>query len=525
MPSCDPKKIGESDQQYSSRYEKWKESELKWFKGRDELSFERQLSFQTFIQEYKGEILSSFIEAGDSFSCRVTITGQCLKDIVENYPYIFEVALPDQLNSGLLSTNSHAIQSNITILPPTDQSPSICVIDSGIQENHSYLSQAIINSKSRSYVPGSPSTADYVQGGGHGTRVASAVLYYPEVPNAGNYRLPFWIYNARVLDDQNRLDPKLYPPDIIKKIVDDFSEYGIKIYNQSIASFSPHRLKHMSTWAFEIDKLTWEKDIIFVVPSGNILVDTFGKYLGIKDYLKRGTNYPDYILEPSSRISNPAQSCFALTVGSICCGEIDNIDQISIGKTNYPSSFTKAGQGIWGMIKPDVVEYGGDWVVDRTTQSQFTKHGDTSPALARSTRDGGPALAKDGIGSSFSAPRVSHILGRIQSVLPENSSLLYRGLVAQSARWPVERPSTLDNIQTLRIYGYGIPSLENAISNNEFRITLVQEKNKRIYIKSIFLKKYVAWEMNTIFLLKLRFLLKRNREEQECTPSPTYQLG
>jgi hypothetical protein len=66
------------------------------------------------------------------------------------------------------------------------------MIDSGIQENHPLLANAIDHNYSRSWVPSEIDlTADLVSNGGHGTRVAGAILYprklYPETEAIRGY--------------------------------------------------------------------------------------------------------------------------------------------------------------------------------------------------------------------------------------------------------------------------------------------------------------------------------------------------
>ena len=61
---------------------------------------------------------------------------------------------------------------------------------------------------------------------------------------------------------------------------------------------------------------------------------------------------------------------------------------------------------------------------------------DCYPELVRSTMHGGPAVDRDEVGTSYAAPKVTKIAARLQSVLPDESSLLYRALIVQSARWP-----------------------------------------------------------------------------------------
>lgn len=90
-------------------------------------------------------------------------------------------------------SNCTDLAENVNIVPPSESAPIVCVIDSGIQEQHKYLSAAIISEESVSLIPDNPSPSDQVGGGGHGTRVAGAVLYPDTIPTSGNYQLPCWI--------------------------------------------------------------------------------------------------------------------------------------------------------------------------------------------------------------------------------------------------------------------------------------------------------------------------------------------
>src|SRR5690606_19640480 len=182
---------------------------------------------------------------------------------------------------------------------------------------------------------------------------------------------------------------------------------------------SGHITTRMSKWAESIDRETWEKDIIFVIPTGNLKKDQ------ISDYVNNGTNYADYLLLRKSRISNPSQSLFSLTVGSICNGEYEDIDLKSFGEIDFPSSFSRTGLGIWDSIKPELVEYGGDYIIEKNGANKLiSQNKDTSVHLIRSTLNGGPATSIDGVGTSFSAPKVSGILAELQRLFPEESTLL-----------------------------------------------------------------------------------------------------
>lgn len=86
----------------------------------------------------------------------------------------------------------------------------------------------------------------------------------------------------------------------------------------------------------------------------------------------------------------------------------------------------------------------------------------------------GPACDRDEVGTSFAAPKVAHIAAHIQSVLPDEPCLLYKALIVQSARWPEwTRADGVDNSQVIRTLGYGIPDLERATTNTDYRTTLI----------------------------------------------------
>lgn len=96
--------------------------------------------------------------------------------------------------------------------------------------------------------------------------------------------------------------------------------------------------------------------------------------------------------------------------------------------------------------------------------------------LVRSTLNGGPATSVDGIGTSFTAPKVSSILAELQRLFPEESTLLYKALIVQSARWPNRVFNQAPRLSFLRLFGYGIPNLERASTNNDYRVTLVNSQ-------------------------------------------------
>jgi hypothetical protein len=472
--ACYIKKSDQPTRSEKNNEKSFKKSLSSWYEkaflvdiAHEELVMERQGQVQTFIELSGGNLVGDFVEYQDSFGFRAEISGRSLKDIVLNYPYVFEIAEHCEMESQVL-THEDFGELDCTILPPNDGSPKICIIDSGIQQNHLLLEPAIIADRSINFVPSENTVADMVPNGGHGTKVAGAVLYGAAIPRQGQIQAPFFLTNMRVLDAGKAMSSLLFEPALMHTIVDHNGD--TMIFNLSINARTPCRIRHMSQWASAIDMISHEEQKVFVVSAGNINdTGVLANRPGIKEHLAANRSYPNYLLEPSSRIADPAQSIFSITVGSICIDEFNDLDRMSFGKKDYPSSFSRSGLGMWGSIKPEVVEYGGDWIKEKAGDN-LTILAQTSPELVKTGFHG---VGRVDIGTSFSAPKVTHILAHLQKLFPKETTLFYKALLIQSARLP-ETIWQNPQVRHLRYMGYGIPNLDRAIDNTAFRITFTE---------------------------------------------------
>ena len=458
-----------------------------YFKQWDELRLRREEELDRFIQHHNGSILqitdeSHVVDFPDGFSMRIRMRGEGFTDLIKNYPNLFEVTLPDEFGHPLVPKGSVGdLAERFNLLSPDESSPAICVIDSGIQEGHRWLEAAIKTESSRCFIPGKNrnDVADYVRVGGHGTRVAGACLYPKSVPAAGEHQAPFWLLNARVLDEESLLQSTMFPADLLREVVRYYLEQcGTRIYQHSVAANTPCRMQRMSTWAAMIDQLSHFEDVLFLQCTGNLPWNGSDSNPDILRHIQAGRGYPAYLYEASSRLANPSQSLQALTVGSVSGDFYDDGDRYSMAQSSHPSAFTRIGFGMWESIKPEVVEFGGDDARDRGNPPSLTTPPDVCPELLRSTRDGGPPVSKDQVGTSFSTPKVAHIAGHLEALFPDRETLLYRALVVNSARWPewAEQSPMEDRISILRAMGYGVPDLLRATENSATRITLISEK-------------------------------------------------
>ena len=491
---CPKRERFHNDDKYLKSINKWLDKHNLTSEEWDDLYWVREQQFQKFIQDplYRGKILKSspgnemgISRLPDSFSCRIRILGKGLKDLVLNFPYIFDVSEIDEfIAPSVTPNNSESDREQFELQAPDPNAPKVCIIDSGIQEIHPKLKVAIDSNLSTSWVPGETNmTADYCKYGGHGTRVAGAVLYPRGIPQTGRQQAVCWLQNARILNAENELPKGFFPPNVLEEIVEIYyRQTRTRIYNHSVAAISPCRTQSMTPWAAAIDKLSWENDVLFIVAAGNI--EAKSNYVtrpSIYAHIQAGRNYPQYLLQPSARVANPAQSFQALTVGSVAHCTYNKPPLRSIAEENYPSSFSCSGPGIWDTIKPEVVEYGGDYVIDSPTSPNFTTPESVSPELIRSTRDSGKAVSADAVGTSFAAPKVTHIAAALAAALPQESTLLYRALIVQSARLPAWTNNSETNLyHAIRTMGYGIPDIYRALGNSLNRVTLTTRGTERI---------------------------------------------
>lgn len=510
----------DTDASWAKKQAEWAQLRAEAYEAWESICEDRQSELIAFVQGYGAEIMHMVQDDAvavavlpDSFSVRLKIRGNGLKDLVLNYPYIFEVVEPEDIAlPQYAGAGGAAPLRAATPVPPPANAPAVCVIDSGIQEGHVLLAPAIDSATSRCFLPGATTTdvGDQVAPGGHGTRVAGAVLYGESVAQDGTPQLPYWIQNARVLNQQNRMPEELFPPAATRAAVEHFHLNGrhTRVFNHSVNATVPARTRYMSAWAAEIDSLSSQHDILIVQSAGNIPTSGNPPLIGIKEHLAADRQFPGYLCEDVCRVANPAQSLQALTVGSVAYGMFENGGWKTLAEQpGHPSAFSRGGFGIWNVIKPEVVEYGGDAVRTANNPPDVIVGSlvpGVCPELVRSTMyPPSPATARDEAGTSYAAPKVARIAAAVQQVLPDEPALLYRALVVQSAQWPEWAETVLNQLRSpdarrdaagrlalldqageiVRWIGFGIPDTSRATTNTDHRTTLITSGTTPIHAR------------------------------------------
>jgi hypothetical protein len=507
----------DTDADWARKERDWSQARSDAYTAWDNIKVAREAEIEEFARFYQAEILHLIDGAPfdaavlpDSFTIRLRIVGKGLRDFILNYAYIFEVVEPEDI--ALPQREGAPVEPPAGRAAPTApdaNAPTVCVIDSGIQEAHVLIQPAIDQVTSHCFLPGrnTNDVGDFVRPGGHGTRVAGAILYGEVVAKNGTPQLPFWIQNARVLDENNSMPVEMFPPQVVRAAVERFhrSPRNTRIFNHSINAYSFCRTRYMSAWAAEIDLLCATYDVLFVQSSGNLPITGTNPQPGVRDHLVAGRNYPEYLSEASARVANPGQSLQALTVGSVAYGSLQAGGWSTFApEAGHPSAFSRSGFGIWSVIKPEIVEYGGDNVRTTNVPPDVQEGGRIAaacPELVRSTAfPPGPPFDREATGTSFAAPKVARIAAQIQRVLPDEPALLYRALIVQSARWPTwaetmlvtlrdpnsqntpqQRAQLLDQVgHIIRRIGYGIPDETRATANTDHRTTFITSGEKLI---------------------------------------------
>lgn len=208
----------DSEERYLQKVEEFNVHERGLQIARDEKQIVRENEIDGYVAIYGGTLHEIWDNETDAVYFKLSINGSGLRDMVFTYQYLFEVKLSPTFS---LERESYTLEeeNEIEILAPNNSASKICIIDSGIQENHRLIALAIDQASSRSYVEGDASTADYVRRSGHGTKVAGAVLYPSIIPKSGNYQLESIIQNARILDNDNRISDSKFAPALLEQIV------------------------------------------------------------------------------------------------------------------------------------------------------------------------------------------------------------------------------------------------------------------------------------------------------------------
>ena len=425
---------------------------------------------------------------------RVKLNKQLFDQIVQ-LKEIARIDRPATVQFNPFEMMSPDIQE-IEFSAPDENAMGILIIDSGVVSNHPMLEKCV--GGEGNFQTGEEQTQDTV---GHGTAVAGCAVYgdIGQALEDQHFSPSNWLFSAKVMYTEKDLNGNpvkaIYDPEKLlehqfKDAVESFlsnPEYHIKVVNISLGNASKVWHKHYSRQfplAALIDELAFTfPHVVFIVSVGN--QSPLNYYHSIADVIE---NYPKYLLEIDDfTIINPATSALALTIGSIASDvkieqERYGAEQIkrTIAQAHQPSPFTRTGLGINGMIKPELVEYGGNMILSEQYGRVVEDKGGQIPLLNNQVTN--PVIRFD-VGSSFSAPKVAHLAGKIANQFPDKSANFIKNMLLVGADYPF-LPSKdfygTDNKKKAEqahfsVAGYGLSQFDRAIHSFDNRAVLWDE--------------------------------------------------
>ena len=167
---------------------------------------------------------------------------------------------------------------------------------------------------------------------------------------------------------------------------------------------------------------------------------------------------PQDDLGEHDRLIAPADSIRAITVGSVALYDSED----SYVKSNEPSAFSRRGPGANYSVKPEIVDYGGNY------SNNFEING-----LGMKGLDLKGNLVED-IGTSYSTPRVVQKFASIYEEMTNSDMLLAKAMLVHAAR--INSRDILDeNPDYIKYYGFGIPPIEvqEILQCSEDEVTLI----------------------------------------------------
>lgn len=467
------------------------------------ISKSKMEEFKMFVSNNSGKVTDSYVSSSIVMA-RVRNENNIIDKILEN-SLVYKVEDIEKINidynfmKNIENTSIDDVPYNNSNLDPKN-SASICVIDSGIFQQHPLLQGVIGDSKI--FCECETENDNF----GHGTKVAS-ICAYGDFEYNQEFKPEIYVHNAKIHDGNYEDSDNIWKKDIeanigqfgwdeldnwlryqdgdltaeefintyeedkraflrmsynrsikvneklipnqMREIVNYFyHNYNCRIYNLSQGDsekiYSGGKPKG---WSCVLDELQNEYDIIFVVSSGNYMYESNCQYENIL------SDYPKFLVNTTEcKLIEPANSVNSITVGALATsGQIINpnpekINIKPITDRGQLSTISRVGPGVLKSIKPDFVAYGGDRGIINDVMGNFNPvyNNGLDKLLFNNNNDG---LFCWDRGTSFAAPYISHIAAKILNEYPGISNNMIRSLIASSSSIP-ETCEAIGEIET-----------------------------------------------------------------------------
>jgi serine protease AprX len=343
-------------------------------------------------------------------------------DTLLEHPAVRTLSADPLVNPVATGMPAMAMPAKAHFPPPPEGLPTVAVFDTGVTPGHGTLQPWVASTDT--YVL--PPDTDFE----HGSNVASLVAGGGALnPNFAHY--PCLVHNVAGLESgfghishlMNRLETAVS------------NKPDVKVWNLSLGATGPCDHQLFSDFAQKLDELSDRFQVLFVVAAGNHVNEP-------------RRIWPMELLGGEDRISSPADSVRALTVGSIA--HADTVD--TVVRSLEPTPYSRCGMGPVFTPKPDIVHFGGN-AHHTGNPSAPWKSGQASTGVLTA---GNQHLLS--FGTSYAAPLASAMAAHTWAAVQNNAALppspyLVKALLIHAAQinspdyTPMER----------KYYGAGLP--------------------------------------------------------------------
>lgn len=351
------------------------------------------------------------------------------------------------------------------------------IIDDGIEDGHPLLAGVVASRRSF------PGNRPWQPIGRHGTMVAGLATY-GDFEDALRQRTQLLargpLHEARVLE-VNANGVAGFPTGVpLHQLLETairtlHREEGVRVFNISIGDREPYSGPHVGLVTEGLDRLIRELGLVLVVSAGNHEVDRMTARVANGQHAL--VDYPAYTFAATGRIAEPSPAALALSVGSLARSNapqttsgVVRLGDRAVADINELSPFSRTGPGAHRGIKPDLVDYGGNWVVDAHDHLDGRNAGVSVISLGTSILG---RLFETASGTSFAAPRVARLAADVWTAYPDASANLVRALIGISCRTPAAIYAQFPTeAERLRAVGFGRPQAALALGCGGNRVVM-----------------------------------------------------
>lgn len=321
--------------------------------------------------------------------------------------------------------------------------PLATLLDSGVFSGHPLLKNVIVAEED--FDLAEDTTMDQC---GHGTALAGALVYgdLRECIENKMFTPLVRICNAKIMHNNGNGRPVFpenkRPEQVVKEAIEYFNhEYGCRVFNLSAGNTDAvYNFGRQMPWAELLDQLSRELDIVIIVSAGNMSYPTIPPFTDREELMKLCR---DQLFEPEHRLIDPATASLCITVGSI--SRTDNPElcdgrsvRLCTGPKNSPSVFTRIGGGINKAIKPELVDFGGNYAMHQVVRGDSRWVQNDRCLMELTLNANNSRLFKGFCGTSIAAPRVTNLAARFEYALEEQigrkpSANLIKAMLVNSA--------------------------------------------------------------------------------------------